>query len=85
MPSLDFSFWWIGDRSELDRHAIHPKLKSNDVDKSEDSNLYLSATEGKTFANENLNGSFLANQHADKKNTQKRPLQAFVGRTNKVE
>ena len=44
-PSFDFSFGWIGDRSGLDRSAIHPKLKSNDADESEDSSyLFLSAT-----------------------------------------
>ena len=31
--------------------------------------LYLSATEGKTFAHENSNGSFLARQDANKKIT----------------
>ena len=75
MPSFDLSFGWIGDRSvtsvALDEFAIHPKLKSNNVGRSEDSYLYLSATEGKTFANENLNGSFLAHQHENKKNTAK--------------
>ena len=34
-PSIGFGFGWIGDRSGLDLCAIHPKLKSNDVGKSE--------------------------------------------------
>ena len=57
----------------IDRSAIHLKLKSNDMGKSEDSYLYLSATEGKMFANESRNRSFIAHQHANKKKIQKRP------------
>ena len=52
----------------LDLSANHPKSKSNDVGSPEDSYLYLSATEEKLMANDNSNGSFLAHEHANKKN-----------------
>ena len=55
----------------LDRYAIHPKLKSNDLGKSEDNYFYLSATEEKLVANVNSNGSFFAHQHANKKKVTK--------------
>ena len=58
----------------LERSPIRPKSKSNDVGNSEDSYLYLSATEGKMFTNENSNGSFLARLDANKKIIQKTPL-----------
>ena len=49
----------------LDLSANHPK--PNDVGAPEDSYLYLSATEEKLIANDNSNGSFLADKHANKK------------------
>ena len=68
----------------LDRSAIHSKLKSNDLSMSKDSYFYLSATEGKMFANENSNGSFLAHHHANKKNLQKTLLKDVFGRITYV-
>ena len=91
-PSFDLSFGWIGNRSAqlsewrikflansvgLERSRIRPKPKSSDVGKSEDSYLYLSATEGKMLANENTSGSFLSREHRNKKKIQKRALQVF--------
>ena len=78
-PSFNFSFGWIGNRSELNSHQTQlnwtgPRSNQN---RSQDSYLYLSATEGKIFANESSNGSFLAHQHPNKKNMQNCPLQAF--------
>ena len=35
------------------------------------------------FANENSNESFLSHHHANKKNIEKRPLQAFFGELTK--
>ena len=52
----------------LDLYANHPKPKSNDVGSPEDSYLYLSTTEEKLIAIDNSNGSFLAHEHANKKN-----------------
>ena len=55
----------------LDLSANHPKSKSNVVGSPEDSYPYLSATEEKLIANDNSNGSFLADKHANKKKIQK--------------
>ena len=64
----------------LDLSANHPKSKSNDVGGSEDSCLYLSATEEKLIAIDNSNGSFLAHEHANKKKLQKLAWKAsFLG------
>ena len=52
----------------LDLSANHPKPKLNDVGSPEDSYLNLSATEEKLITNDNSNGSFLAQEHANKKN-----------------
>ena len=51
--------------------------------KSEDSYLYLSATEGKMFANENWNRSFIAHQHANKKKSKNVPHKRFLGELKK--
>ena len=58
----------------LDLSANHPKSKSNVVGSPEDSYLYLSATEEKLIANDNSNGSFLADKHANKKKNTKTRL-----------
>ena len=51
---------------------------------SEDSYLYLFATEGKMFANDITNGSFLAHQHANKNILQKRThCRRFLGELTK--
>ena len=69
-PSFDFSFGWIWNRSELNSYQTQlnwtgPRSTQN---RSQDSYLYLSATEGKIFANESSSGSYFAHQHPNKKN-----------------
>ena len=99
MPNFDLSFGWIVDRSalleaseelnshqpevRLDLSTIHPKSNSNDVRSPEDSYFYLLATKGKLIANENSNGSFLAHQHANKKNIKTPPYMRFFREINK--
>ena len=78
-PSFDFSFGWIGNRPELNSYQTQlnwtgPRSTQN---RSQDSYLYLSATEGKIFANESSNGSFLAHQHPNKKNCKIVPYRRF--------
>ena len=84
-PSFDLSFEWIVDQSSPTtcRRSTQNQSQTN-VGSPEDSYLYLSATEEKLIANKTSNGSFLAHQYANKKKLQKRLLQAFFGRFNKV-
>ena len=68
----------------LERSSIRPKSKPNDVGNSKDRHLYLSATEGKMFTNENSNGSFLARLDANKKNnTKNAPNRRFFCKISK--
>ena len=78
-PSFDFSFGWIEHRSELNSYQTQlnwtgPRSTQN---RSQDSCLYLSATEGKIFANESFNESSLVHQHPNKKNCKIVPYRRF--------